>query len=190
VDPLEALAVEDVMRTNVTALPAESTISELDHALHHNKASRGQRLYPVVDGGNRLLGVVTRTDLKKFVQEREGWACDMCLKEIVAGEPVVAHTNEPLRLVVNRMAATGLTQFPVVKNGSERELLGMIGLRDLLKARELTVEEEHRKERVLRLRLPASLQRRRLATLDEACEQPTNDDRLESICGYQLIKPG
>jgi CBS domain-containing protein len=172
VDPLEALAVEDVMRTNVTALPAESTISELDHALHHNKGSRGQRLYPVVDRGNRLLGVVTRTDLKKFVLEREGWDCDMCLKEIVAGEPLVAHANEPLRMVVNRMAATGLTHFPVVKNGSG-ELLGMIGLRDLLKARELTVEEEHRKERVLRLRLPASLQRRRLATLDEACEQPT-----------------
>ena len=30
VDPLEALAVEDVMRTNITAFPAETTISELE----------------------------------------------------------------------------------------------------------------------------------------------------------------
>jgi H+/Cl- antiporter ClcA/CBS domain-containing protein len=175
VDPLEALAVEDVMRTNVTALPAESTISELRHALHQNKTSRGQRLYPVVDAGNRLLGVVTRTDLKKFVLEHANGDGNMRLKEIVSAEPVVAHANEPLRFVVNRMAASELTHFPVVKNGSERELLGIIGLRDLLKARELTVEEEHRKERVLRLRLPASLRRRPVDGLDAACESESVD---------------
>jgi chloride channel protein, CIC family len=155
--------VEDVMRTNVTAFPAETTIAELQQALNHNKGARGQRLYPVLDGGNRLAGVVTRTDLQKIVLERENSQDgNVSLAEIVSGDPIVAYANEPLRFVVNRMAATGLTRFPVVKPGSERELLGMIGLRDLLKARELTVEEEHRKERVLRLRLPPSLQRHRL----------------------------
>jgi chloride channel protein, CIC family len=177
VDPLEALAVEDVMRTNVTAFPAGTTIAELHQALNHNRAARGQRLYPVLDDGNRLMGVVTRTDLQKLVLELENSQDgNVRLAEIVAPDPIVAYANEPLRFVVNRMAATGLTRFPVVKNGSERELLGMIGLRDLLKARELTVEEEHRKERVLRLRLPPSLQRRRLAEVQSSGDQGVTKD--------------
>lgn len=166
VDPLEALSVEDVMRTNVTALPAATTVADLQRVLHSNKGARGQRLYPVLGEGNRLMGVVTRTDLKKLMVQFESGGDrngkgNARLADIVAGDPIVAYLNEPLRFVVNRMAATGITRFPVVKNGSEPELLGMIGLRDLLKARELTVEEEHKKERVLRLRLPPGLVRRR-----------------------------
>ncbi|HSM87817.1 MAG TPA: CBS domain-containing protein, partial [Candidatus Limnocylindrales bacterium] len=65
--------------------------------------------------------------------------------------------DEPLSVVVNRMAATSITRFPVVKHGPEKELVGMVALQDLLKAREFLVEEEHRRERVLRLRLPPSL---------------------------------
>ena len=161
VDPLEALAVEDVMRTNVTAIPAETTVAELDRCLNHSEAGRGQRLYPVVDGANRVVGVVTRGDLQKFIHElRNAEDTNIRLSDLAA-EPVVAHPNEPLRFIVNRMASTGLTHFPVVGRGSDRELLGMIVLQDLLKARELSVAEEYSRERVLRLRLPPSLQWRR-----------------------------
>ena len=171
VDPLEALAVEDVMRTNVTALPAETTIGDLERVLGSKQSTRGQRLYPVLAEGHHLLGVVTRSDLKKLmleVENRKNGNASERLADIVAGDPIVAYVNEPLRFVVNRMAATGITRFPVVKSGSDRELVGMIGLRDLLKARELTVEEEHRKERVLHLRLPPSLVRRRVQEAEEA----------------------
>ncbi|MGH9571811.1 MAG: CBS domain-containing protein, partial [Candidatus Angelobacter sp.] len=75
----------------------------------------------------------------------------------VATEPVVAFPDEPLRVVVNRMATTTLTRFPVVRRGTENELVGLISIQDLLKARELSLEEEHKRERVLRLRLPPSL---------------------------------
>jgi chloride channel protein, CIC family len=176
VDPLEALSVEDVMRTNVSALPAATTVADLQRVLHSNKGARGQRLYPVLGEGTRLMGVVTRTDLKKLIVQFESGGDragngNARLADIVAGDPIVAYLNEPLRFVVNRMAATGITRFPVVKNGSEPELLGMIGLRDLLKARELTVEEEHKKERVLRLRLPPGLVRRRAVEMEPAEEE-------------------
>ena len=55
------------------------------------------------------------------------------------------------------MAATGLTRFPVVKHDGGKELVGLISLQDLLKAREFSVAEEHHRERVLRLRVPLSL---------------------------------
>jgi CIC family chloride channel protein len=162
VDPLEALAVEDVMRTNITALPAETTLVELDRVLNSNLASRGQRLYPVIEGENRVVGVVTRGDLQQFRLELgNGRGGHARLADILNGEPLVAHPDEPLRMVVNRMAASSVTRFPVVERGPENRLVGMIGLQDLLRARELSVEQEMTRERVLRLRLPATLRRHR-----------------------------
>ena len=48
---------------------------------------------------------------------------------------MVAYADEPLRLVVNRMAETGFTRFPVVERGDTRKLVGMVSLHDLLHAR-------------------------------------------------------
>ena len=158
VDPLEALAVEDVMQTNITAFPADTTIAELESALDRNENSRGQRVYPVLDAGQNLLGVMTRRDLLNIVHDlRDDETGNVRLSDILARAPVVAYPDEPLRMVVNRMAATGLTRFPVVKQNGGQELLGLIGLQDLLKARELSVADEHHRERVLRLRVPPSL---------------------------------
>ena len=159
VDPLEALAVGDVMRTKITAFPAEATIAELQAALERNMDSRGQRVYPVVGENKRLLGVMTRHDIMKILQDvRDGNELHVQLSDMIAAQsPVVAYPDEPLRLVVNRMAATGLTRFPVVNQDDGQELLGMIALPDLLKAREHSVQEEHLRERVLHLRVPPSL---------------------------------
>jgi chloride channel protein, CIC family len=158
VDPLEALAVEDVMRTTITAFPAETTISEMETVLDHNDNPRGQRVYPVIDGNQRLIGVIKRRDIMSALSSRLNGARKNCtLTDILTKSTVVAYPEEPLRLVVNRMAATGLTVFPVVKQDETRELMGLIALPDLLKARELSVVEEHHRERVLRLRVPPSL---------------------------------
>jgi CBS domain-containing protein len=165
VDPLEALAVEDVMRTNVTAFPQDTRLSDLDHAAIHEQSGPGQRLYPVIGPANRLVGVVTRGDLRELqanLTRRE--SASVSLADVVKHETVTAYPDEPLRHIVNRMAATGLTRLPVVKRGPEQELLGVIGLQDLLKARELTLQEEHHRERVLRLHLPPALRRSRAET--------------------------
>ncbi len=160
VDPMEAMAAKDVMRTGVTALPAEATIAELGQILTHNQNGRDQRLYPVISEDRKLQGLVTRGDLRRLTQEStNGKDGNRRLSELLCREPVVAYANEPLRFVVNRMAATGFTNLPVVESGTDGALLGMIGLQDLLKARELTLEAEHKKERILRLRLPMSLRK-------------------------------
>jgi CBS domain-containing protein len=64
--------------------------------------------------------------------------------------------DEPLRLVVYRMADTGLTRLPVIdrKNGERGRVVGMISLADLLRARTRDLEAERRRERILRWRLP------------------------------------
>lgn len=68
-------------------------------------------------------------------------------------DPVVAYPDEPLRVVVTRMAETGRTRVPVIDQ-ELHELLGMISLHDLLLARVRNLNEERNRERVLRLGLP------------------------------------
>jgi CBS domain-containing protein len=149
IDPLEILFVREVVRTGIVALSASMTLEEARTVVRGNpRPRRRQRLYPVVDRDQRLLGVVTRGHLEHSMQTAP---CSMRIADIAHSLPVVAHPDEPLRAVVHRMASTGLTRFPVVERGLERRLIGMISLRDLLAGRTRTLEAEHRRERVFSL---------------------------------------
>ena len=114
---------------------------------------RGQILYPVVDGDLRLTGVITGRHLKDFLDappNRDG------VSQLVSRDPIVAYPDEPLRAVVYRMAETGKTRLPVVERAGSQKLVGLISLRDLLHARVRAMEEERKRERVLRIRLPGA----------------------------------
>jgi H+/Cl- antiporter ClcA len=152
VDPLEVLFVHEVMRTNIVALPAETTREELAHSLHTEHARRGQLLYPVVDERKNLVGVITRTDLQQVLHD--GVEPSRRLSELAYHDAVVAYAGETLRAVADRMAETGRTRFPVVERQGARRLVGMVSLYDLLRARTRSLEEERRRERVLRIHLP------------------------------------
>jgi CIC family chloride channel protein len=149
VDPLEILAAREVMWTNIVALPADAPLDTLSEALRVDPEKGPQRLYPIIDGSERLVGVVTRVDLQDHVGR--GGSDGEGLSSIIRSTPAVAHPDEPLRVVVQRMAETGLTRFPVVASGGGRQLMGMIALDDLLRARALNLEAERRRERVLRV---------------------------------------
>ena len=159
IDPLEILFVREVMRTSVAALPAGAPFDTLAHSLRGDGGTRGrQQLYPVVGDGQQLLGVVTRADLQALVDAAPGDAAAQ-LASIVRTGPVVAYPDESLRMVVYRMAETGLTRFPVVDR-RDQSLVGMIALTDLLKARALTLDAEQRRERVLGARIAMPFRRR------------------------------
>jgi CBS domain-containing protein len=161
VDPLEILFVREVMRTNIVALPATTSLQELAQALSSDHHRRRQRLYPVVGPEGHLIGVVTDNDLQNLLQELPTDGNGRQLAELIKPNPVVAHPDEPLRIVVYRMAETGFTRLPVVSRHAPGRLVGIISLSDLLQARVHHLEEERRRERVLRIRLRFPLRSRR-----------------------------
>ncbi|MCC7009944.1 MAG: chloride channel protein [Acidobacteria bacterium] len=150
-DPLEILFAREVMRTGIVALPIDAPIERLTAPVKVDALGGPQRLYPVVAADRSLAGVVTRFDLHDLARRA---AADprARLEQILRTAPAVAYPDEPLRVVVHRMADSGLTHFPVVERGDARRLLGMISLEDLLKARTLHLEAERRRERVVRVR--------------------------------------
>ncbi len=138
------------MRTKLVALPAEATIADLRHTIIREPAQRGQHLYPVLDKEKRLRGVITRKQLRGLLESPADGSLAGSLKE-----PVVAFPDEPLRVVVTRMAETSLTRLPVV-DSETGQLVGMISLHDLLLARVRNLNEERHRERVLRLAFTVS----------------------------------
>ena len=161
VDPLEILFVREVMRTSVVALPSDAAYDALRHSLHGDSSRGRQRLYPVIGDNQELVGVVTRGDLQTVADAPREDALAP-LAAIVKTRPIVAYPDESLRMIVYRMAETGLTRFPVVDRAHPR-LVGMIALTDLLKARALNLDAEQRRERVLgaHIQLPFGERRRK-----------------------------
>ncbi len=148
-DPLEIIFVREVMRTKILALPADATVEDLRHTVFREPVQRGQHLFPVVDAERRVSGVITRKQLRALTQSA---APEASLGDIVR-DPVVANPDEPLRVVVFRMAETGLTRMPVIESDGGK-LVGMVSLEDLLLARVRNLTEERHRERVLELRFP------------------------------------
>jgi chloride channel protein, CIC family len=155
IDPLEIIFAREVVRTSVVALPADATPDSVAVALGtRSDARHQQRLFPVIDDDRRLVGVVTRGGLRTWLADA-GSGAARPLGEKIERHPVVAYADEPLRIVVFRMAETGLTRLPVISRG-DRTLVGMLALTDLLAARSRVLEAEQRRERVFgaRFRLP------------------------------------
>ncbi|HVB61074.1 MAG TPA: chloride channel protein [Ktedonobacteraceae bacterium] len=160
VDPLGRMLVSEAMCTDIIAFPSTIPTKELARSLHSGRGPRGQALFPVIDLLDHFSGVVTRSDLQQLIQElplgengNGPTDAGRTLRDIVKRNPVVAYSDEPLRVVVNRMTETGFTRMPVVERKHPEKLMGMISLQDLLKARLRNLEEERRRERVLHIRL-------------------------------------
>jgi CIC family chloride channel protein len=149
IDPLELLYAREVMRTKIAALSATSTLREVQRLLRADHRQK-QRLLPVVDAQGHLTGVVSRGDIREQIELGGESALDKRLADLVHSSVVTAYPDEPLRVVVHRMAEKGITRLPVIEHGS-RKLLGLLSLDDLLKARSRHLEEERRREQTLRL---------------------------------------
>jgi CBS domain-containing protein len=152
VDPLEILFVREVMRTNVLAFRSDEAIADLAGWFRTDHSPKGQHLFPVLDPQQQLFGLVTRKDLKTMLSRAD--LPNGTIGSLANRFAVVAYANEPLRLVVNRMAEKQLTRMPVIDSEAGGALAGMISLEDLLSARARNLADERERDRVLRIRFP------------------------------------
>jgi chloride channel protein, CIC family len=150
VDPLEIVFVREVMEANVHVLPAATSLRELAQFLHQPEVQR-QRLYPVEDDHHVIIGVLTLGDLQRVLKEHPVKEQERRLLEIVRPDTTRTYPDEPLREAVNQMAETGLTRLLVVQRSDPSKLVGIISLKDVLKARAHRLQDEERREIVIPL---------------------------------------
>jgi H+/Cl- antiporter ClcA len=148
VDPLEATFVREVMETEVFTIEPTRGLRDLYRALPEGSDERRQRLFPVLDPSDGLVGVVPWS----HVLAARNALDSLTAADDMIDQYVVAFPDEILRTVADRMAAHQLGVIPVVARGDRSHLEGLITQFDLLEAREKLLEEERHAERVLTLR--------------------------------------
>ncbi|HET6340436.1 MAG TPA: chloride channel protein [Polyangiales bacterium] len=156
IDPFEVLFVRDVMHSSVVVLPASAGAGVVA-ALLASHAGRLEPLYPLVDADQKFVGIVKRSELEGWVQRKAAGP----LSDLASESPTTAYDDEPLGIVLNRMANTGETRLPVLARESPGRLAGMLTLAHTLKAKRRHLEDETRRERAraVDLLVPAAFRR-------------------------------
>ena len=144
IDPLHALLVRDVMSTDVLTVLPQTPAKELYERLPEGSAKRRQRLYPVIDSNENLVGVLAFSDVLAAYQ-----SISPIKASELARQPMIAFADETLREVADRMVSTGHGVLPVTDRRDPRRLAGLVSQFDLLKAHERVLIEERHSERPL-----------------------------------------
>ncbi|MDQ0250903.1 H+/Cl- antiporter ClcA/predicted transcriptional regulator [Sphingomonas kyeonggiensis] len=137
VDPLDFLQAGDVMTREPTTLPG---CMQVEGAVEFFAGQAAHRSYPVVDGEERLLGLVSRSDALRWQTEGRMW--ESTLADILsdASQPC-AFPDTPIGVVADLMVETGVGRIPIVERWSNR-VVGILSRHDLLKARSLKRKDE------------------------------------------------
>ncbi len=144
VDPLETVRVAETMRTRTVVLPVGLSEEDARAWLEYGRdksAQRGQRLYPVVDAEGRLAGVMTRDGLAALA------SAGGSQKAMPQAAPVVAYSDETLRVAAERMATQKVFVLPVIERASGK-VVGLLNAEDVLQGRVRTHERENKQVRV------------------------------------------
>jgi CIC family chloride channel protein len=144
IDPLHALLVGDVMATDVLSVHPQTSTKELYERLSEGSIERRQRLYPVIDSDESLIGVLAFSDVLAARQ-----SCGPIKARQLARQPTIAFADETLREVADRMVASGHGVLPVTAREDPQRLVGLVSQFDLLKAHERVLIEERHRERPL-----------------------------------------
>jgi len=131
VDALEFLQAGQVMTRDPATLAGSMTLAQ---AVEFFREEALHRSYPVVGEGDRLLGLVSRTDALRWQQEG-GLRLEAQLADVLSdASTLVAYPETPCGEVADMMVNSGTGRVPIVDPQS-RKVVGLLSRQDLLKVR-------------------------------------------------------
>jgi CBS domain-containing protein len=152
VDSLDVVFAREVMTTQLLNLHPGLALPEVEALLQQSSKMRYQRLLPVVDDENRLLGVVPWQDV---IERAVNGNLEGKVEDIMQPNVIVTYPDASLRDVADLMALHDVGVLPVVERAAPHRLLGLITQYCLLRAHERMLVEERKREQVLHLSFPA-----------------------------------
>ena len=115
-----SLKVNQIMNKHVVTLHRDRPcIEALDIFIRHNFGA-----LPVVDGDNRVLGIITETDL--LVETN----LNLKVGDIQTMEVVTVHEDTSLEKIIRMFMSKRVRCIPVVNN--KKQLVGIVGRKDIL----------------------------------------------------------
>jgi CBS domain-containing protein len=155
IDPLEIFLVGEIMPHSFLGFQSGASLAtavqEAEAAwsgVGRQKLADIQRLYPILDDADQLVGVVTRQQLLS-AGSRLNADSQSNIDALMVRDVVVGYADMTLRELANLMAERQVSSVPIVDRKNGRLVLGVMALDHVLEARLRDVNEEHKSERVL-----------------------------------------
>ena len=115
---LTMLELSSLIETNFKIVPHNANINQLVDIISHSK----RNIFPVVDGDNNLIGIISLDEIREFLFEMSVYK-DMLALELVSKPPAVVEFDEHMDSVMEKFDETGAWNLPVVK---EKKYVGFI----------------------------------------------------------------
>jgi H+/Cl- antiporter ClcA len=144
-DVLTGVMVADSMKLEPPTVSQTTTIREVaDRIAQHDPILSRHHGVLVVDDQKKLVGVMTRGDLLRALQDDPtgSWT----VLDAANINPVVAYPDETLFEAAGRMLRQGVGRLPVVSREDPRQIVGYLGRSAFLDARMRRIHEEHVRE--------------------------------------------
>jgi predicted transcriptional regulator len=125
----EIIIVEDIMESNPDYLTTSDTVEKLKHLVDKTKHER----YPVVDEEQKVVGIVTLTDIRESKD-------DDPITKIMVKEPIMVMPTTTVAYAAHIMAWEGIKLCPVV---IKKKLVGVVSREDVMKAMQLVFRQPH-----------------------------------------------
>jgi CIC family chloride channel protein len=130
VDILDHLSVKEALPLGrkVETIPQGSPFEEVMQLV----ANSNQQNFPVVDDGGRLTGILSLTDLRKVMLEKELHqfivAKDMAIEGVLTVTP-----KDNLTTALRKMAEAEIRELPVVSSEGSRRIISMLSRKDIIR---------------------------------------------------------
>jgi CIC family chloride channel protein len=126
-DFLEQVTVAEVASAPVVLLRANDTLESVRVWMKRDEAESTHQGFPVVDGDDRVVGVVTRRDLLEGSAEGD-------VRSRVKRQPAVVFDDSSLREAADHMAREHVGRLPVVSRDDPARVIGMLTRSDIIES--------------------------------------------------------
>lgn len=127
VNSMEARTVKEIMSRNVKKTKKDVLITDLFEQIKRTNI----QAYPVVDNNDKLVGIITRTDIKDAMIRGEK---DITVDKIMSTNIISVNPDETLDDAINKMRKNHLSRLPVVDINNKSKVIGIITRGDILRA--------------------------------------------------------
>jgi chloride channel protein, CIC family len=126
INQLRSISIAEYIREDVKTIPAHATVKELKNYFYNSKI----RVFPVVDGNDRLTGIVSFSDFEKIPSiEEKG---NLTAKDIATHEVITLLENDNLFMAIKKINEHDFFLLPVVSKHDPKKLVGVISRRDIM----------------------------------------------------------
>jgi CBS domain-containing protein len=145
VDPLAIARVQDAMDANPPTVASTMSVRDLMRLIQEGHAHFARRMgLIVVDAHGELVGVVTRGDLVRELEEHPN--SSRTVGEIGSRHPIVTFMDETVHQAVTMMLRHDVGRLPVVVRDDPRRPVGYLGRAEILEVRLKHLHDEHVRE--------------------------------------------